>query len=363
MTTRVELGNRSYPIIVAKSYEALPAALSQLGLGKHGVIISHASLLKRYGSQLEKPLAQAGWQLSAVTVPESEASKSLETVRRVVAQVAKASPMRVPVLLAFGGGVVGDLAGFVAAVYRRGVPYVQLPTTLLAQVDSAIGGKVAVDLPEGKNLVGAFYQPRLVWNQTALLNSLPARQIRSGLSEIIKYGVIADPVLFRFLENNLASCLALRTIAVQTMIRRSCAIKAHAVSKDERETRDVRITLNFGHTLGHAIEAATGYRSWTHGEAIAVGMAAASRMAVLLGMWPEAAHTRLEKLFKRAALPTRAIGVSVKAVMRAMRYDKKFTQGSARWVLPTRLGKVVVREGVSADVVARVVAEYLSKPV
>jgi 3-dehydroquinate synthase len=271
--------------------------------------------------------------------------------------------MRTPLILAFGGGVVGDLAGFVAAVYRRGVPYVQLPTTLLAQVDSAIGGKVGVDLPSGKNLAGAFYQPCLVWNQTALLRSLPPRQVRSGLSEIIKYGVIADAALLGFLERSLDDCLSLKPSAVKRIIERSCAIKARVVSQDERETLDVRIRLNFGHTIGHAIEAAAGYRNWTHGEAIAVGMCAASRMAQVLGMWPAASHERLQTLIARTGLATHACGLSAARVMKAMRFDKKFTRGKMRWVLPTRIGGVAAREDVPAALVSRIVSEFIpAKP-
>jgi len=277
---RVALGARSYPIIVAGSYRGLPQALARLGLGREGVVVSHARLLRRIGPGVLPLLRRAGWRLSIITVPESETAKSFAILQRLLAAVARRSAMRVPVLIAVGGGVVGDLAGFAAAVFRRGVPYVQLPTTLLSQVDSAIGGKTAIDMPQGKNLIGAFHQPRLVWNNSAVLRSLPMRQRRSGLSEVIKYGVIADASLFQFLERHLEACLRLTPEAVRTMVIGSCRIKAAVVARDERETRGARAHLNFGHTLGHALEAATGFHRWTHGEAIAIGMCAAARIAV-----------------------------------------------------------------------------------
>lgn len=363
MNIIVRLKERSYPIVVADSYAQLGRALQHLRLPRHAVVVSHEPILARYGRALLGPLAKAGWRLKTVAVPESETSKSLRVAADVIARVAQGFPMQTPLLLAFGGGVVGDLTGFVAAVFRRGVPYVQLPTTLLAQVDSAIGGKVGVDLPNGKNLAGAFYQPRLVWNQTALLRSLPPRQIRSGLSEIIKYGVIADEPLFCFLEDSLEDCLSLKPSAVHRMIARSCAIKARVVSQDEVDARDVRIRLNFGHTIGHAIEASSEYRLWTHGEAIAVGMCAASRMSQELGLWPAASHQRLQALIAAVGLPTHACGLSAARVLRHMRFDKKFTHGKMRWVLPSRIGRVVVREDVPPALMRRVVAEFIrAKP-
>ncbi len=360
MTVRVELGQRSYAIITTDSYRRLPAQLRALQLPRHGWVISHESLVRRYGRLLLGPLRKAGWNLGLVTIPESERSKSLVMVQRIVRQISRRSLMRVPLLLAFGGGVVGDLTGFVAAVLRRGVPYVQVPTTLLAQVDSAIGGKVGVDLPEGKNLLGAFYQPRLVFNHLGLLSSLPMRQRRSGLSEVIKYGVIADRELFEFVEHHLEACLELQPQACRVMVERSCVIKARVVSQDERELTDGRARLNFGHTLGHALEAATGYRRWTHGEAIAIGMCAASDLSVQLRGWSGKDSARLHRLIKTAGLPTHATGVMRARVLQAMRYDKKFIHGKPRWVLPTRLGRVVVTEAVPRSLITRMLSRYVS---
>lgn len=359
MSIRVSLGNRSYAIEIADSYRQLPAQLKALGLPKNGWIISHRTLLRRHGRKLCGPLERAGWSLTTLSIPESESSKSLKTMQQLVHRLALRAAMRVPVLLAFGGGVVGDVTGFVAATFRRGVPYVQLPTTLLAQVDSAVGGKVGVDLPEGKNLLGAFYQPRLVYNHIGVLHSLPMRQRRSGLAEVIKYGVIADPALFAFLEEQMSACLSLQPRALRVMVERSCRIKASVVSRDERETGALRVHLNFGHTLGHALEAASRYRRWTHGEAIAIGMCAASRLSVEMGWLSEQDHLRVTRLIQAAGLPTRAKGIAHEMVLGALQYDKKFIHGRARWVLPRRIGVVGVTETVADALVRRVLSEYL----
>ncbi|MBI2104889.1 MAG: 3-dehydroquinate synthase [Candidatus Omnitrophica bacterium] len=356
---RVRLGERSYGIAITDSYRRLPEWLAGLRLPTQGWVISHARLLGRYGPALLGPLRRAGWRLSTLAVPEAESSKSFAMVERVIAQLGRTAPMRAPLLIAFGGGVVGDLTGLVAALFRRGVPYIQVPTTLLAQVDSGIGGKVGVDLPQGKNLVGAFYQPRFVCHNVRVLRTLPPRQRRSGLAEVIKYGVIADRQLFAYLEQHLAACLHLSPRAVRVMLERSCRIKAAIVSRDERETRGVRARLNFGHTLGHALEAATGYRRWTHGEAIAIGMCAAADLGAELGWLPRKDAERIARLIRAAGLPTRARSVPRAAVLRALRYDKKFIHGRPRWVLPTRIGRVVVTERVPAAVVQRVLARYL----
>jgi len=218
---------------------------------------------------------------------------------------------------------------------------------------------VGVDLPAGKNLVGAFYQPQLVVNNLAVLKSLPLRQRRSGLSEVIKYGAIADPALFRYLETRLEDCLAGRPAADRLMVERCARIKARVVSQDERETKDIRTQLNFGHTLGHALEAATGYRRYTHGEAIAIGMAYASALSVALGLMPRRDHDRLVRLFERAGLPVRASRVRSEAVRRAMGHDKKFTRGRMRWVLPVRIGRVITTDTVPPALVWRLLRRAL----
>ncbi len=360
MAIRVLLGERSYTIAVTDSYRQLPAWLEPLGLPKHGWVISHQPLLARHGAELLSALRRGGWTLETLCVPAAETSKSLAMAQRLIAKLSRRSTMRVPTIFAFGGGVVGDLAGFVAAVFRRGVPYVQLPTTLLAQVDSAIGGKVGVDLPQAKNLVGAFYQPRFVCSNVSLLRTLPLRQRQSGLAEVIKYGVIADAALFAFLEEHLEACLSLTMRAVRVMVESSSRIKARVVARDERETTHVRAQLNFGHTLGHALEAATHYRRWTHGEAISIGMCAAADLAVEAGCCRAVLRDRLVRLIRRAGLPTGAEGVSRQAVLQALAFDKKFIHGRPRWVLPTRIGRVVVTEAIPATLARRVLGRYLT---
>ncbi len=361
MTIPVWLGERSYRIVIADSYARLPAWLDSLRLGPEGWVVSHRRLLARYGGDILRPLRRAGWRLRVLSVPESETTKSLAMVTRLLTTMAREATMRVPVLLAFGGGVVGDLTGFVAAVFRRGVPYVQVPTTLLAQVDSAIGGKVGVDLPHAKNFVGAFHQPRLVWNNLSLLHSLSARQRRSGLAEVIKYGVMGDRRLLTYLETHLEACLALEPRAVRVMVERSCRIKARVVSRDERETSGLRSRLNFGHTVGHALEAATGYRRWTHGEAIAIGMCAAAELSARLNWCDAATAQRVHRLIAAAGLPVRATGVRRSAVLRALQRDKKFIHGRPRWVLLRRLGAVDVAEAVPEAAVDRVLKDYVQE--
>lgn len=356
---RVKLGERSYPIIVSSSYQKLPWALKRLGLPHYAVVVSHRRLISHCVKPVLGALQRAGWQADILTIPPSETSKSFAVTQRLIAEVAKKAMMQVPLLIAVGGGVVGDVTGFVAATFRRGVPYIQLPTTLLSQVDSAIGGKVGIDVAQAKNLVGAFYQPRLVWNNTSVLKSLPLRQRRSGLSEIIKYGVIADPVLFRLLEKQLPDCLGLHGPAITTLITRSCRIKARVVSQDEREKLNIRSQLNFGHTLGHALEAAGNYTLFTHGEAIAVGMCAAADLAAEAGFCDKKLSERIRAVIVKAGLPTIARGVSIRRVLAALRFDKKFTRGRQRWVVPRRLGKVMVTEAISPRLVERVIKRYV----
>lgn len=358
---RVSLGPRSYPIYLDHSYARLPRLLEGLAVGPDAVVVSHRSLLERFGASLTAPLRKAGWSVGTISVPESELSKSYETAESVMRRLVGLTRMRSPLLIAFGGGVVGDLTGFVAAVFRRGIPYIHVPTTLLAQVDSAIGGKVGVDLPAAKNMVGAFYQPRAVFNQLDIIRTLPPRQRRCGLSEIIKYAAIADPFLFRFLERNMGACLSLEPRAVRLMVERCCRIKARVVSADERETRGVRTQLNFGHTLGHALETVTGYTRFTHGEAIAVGMACASRLSVEMKLLPAREHERLTSLLREAGLPTQVSGVCLEELKQALRHDKKFIHGAVRLVLLRAIGRVVVSEAAPTDLLWRCIRRHVAE--
>ncbi len=257
-----------------------------------------------------------------------------------------------------GGGVIGDLVGFTAATFKRGVPYLQVPTTLLAQVDSAIGGKTALDLPTGKNLVGAFYQPIGVISEIRFLNTLPVRQLRSGLAEVVKYGVLGDEALFRYVEHEVNALLSMEPRALTHVVIRCAEAKARFVARDEYDRHEIRMRLNLGHTVGHALEAATGYaRRLSHGEAVSIGMVAAARLARRLGICHEAVERRLVTLLTRIGLPVAYPGVRPDRILNAMRHDKKFTAGSNRFVLPTRIGQVVIARGVSYRLIREVVGE------
>ena len=339
---KVPLTDRSYSILIGRNLlSQLGPACSRLKLGRRCAIISDENVQRFYGAAAQKALATAGFEPVAVTVPAGETAKSLRSVQACYDQLAAHRLERKSFVVALGGGVVGDLAGFVAATYLRGIPFVQVPTTLLAQVDSSVGGKVGVNLKVGKNLVGAFYQPRLVLCDLASLDTLPEREFRAGLAEVIKYGIIADALLFRRLERTLPQLLQREEDPLSGVIARCCAIKAEVVGKDETEG-GLRAILNFGHTIGHALEAISGYGRFLHGEAISIGqVAAADLSATLLGLSATEAD-RIRRLFEGAGLPTR---IKLSAAQRerllaAMRLDKKVSEGDVQFVLAHRIGKV-----------------------
>jgi 3-dehydroquinate synthase len=255
-------------------------------------------------------------------------------------------------MIALGGGVVGDLTGFIASIYKRGIPYIQIPTTLLAQVDSSIGGKTAIDLKEGKNLVGTFYQPRLVVTDITVLQSLPKTQIKSGLAEIIKYALIADEELFSFLERHLADIFAFKTAFLEHIISRCCAIKARIVSRDEREEKGIRTILNFGHTIAHAIENASGYTRYNHGQAVALGMLVAGEMSKILHLLHPETFSRLERLIRNAGLPTEIKYLTHSEILQAHYYDKKFIGKKNRFVLAKDIGRTEVISGIPLSVIS-----------
>jgi 3-dehydroquinate synthase len=304
---------------------------------------------------------RAGFRAELVVMPAGESTKSLQHAEKAYASLIGLSADRQTLVIALGGGVVGDLAGFVAATYARGIPYLQVPTTLLAQVDSAVGGKVAINYHHAalgqlyKNVIGAFYQPVGVFIDTETLRSLPAAELRAGLAEVVKYGVILDASLFEFLEANRAAILALEPAATRHIVARSCQLKATVVEADERELTDRRAILNYGHTFAHAIEAVT--RQYRHGEAVAIGMIAASRLAELTGRIPADVTTRQRELLRCFGLPVAAPGLDVDALIRAMGHDKKVKAGRVRFVLPGRIGEVECADGVEDALVRSVLAE------
>jgi len=343
----VALGERSYDILIRDGLLGrLPELLRPLKLGRRCAILTDATVGPRYAAAVRDALNAAGWSASVHTVPVGESSKSLAIAGKLFEELAEARLNRRSFVLALGGGVVGDLAGFIAATFLRGVDFVQMPTTLLAMVDSSVGGKVAINLPQGKNLVGAFYQPRIVVADTATLASLPEREFRAGVAEVIKYGVIHDAALFADLERELPALMAKDAAVLARVIARCCEIKADVVSKDERES-GLREILNFGHTVGHAIEAVTEYGRYLHGEAIAIGMLAAAQLSQKHGDLGAADVARIESLLRRAGFDLNPPAVPFDQLLDAMRSDKKARDGGLRFVLARRIGEVFSSDAVS----------------
>lgn len=351
-TIKLNLNKRSYNIIVGRNIlKSLGRYIAKLNIGSDAYVITNASIKNKYGKQLNKALGQAGFTVRFKLIPDTEKSKSIRTASSVIEDIVAYDKKKKLFIVAFGGGVVGDLAGFIAAVYKRGVSYIQVPTTLLAQVDSSIGGKTAVDLIEGKNLVGALYQPRLVFSDVGMLRTLSLRQLQSGLAEVIKYGVIKDPQLFAYLEKRYQDILNFKRSALEFIVTRCSAIKARIVQEDEREEKGIRTALNFGHTIGHALEAAGKYKGYNHGEAIALGMLVASQISKSLKLIKNETLERIEKLIRAVGLPTKIQKVSLDNIIAAHYRDKKFTGAKSKFVLLKGIGKVKVVENLPLQVI------------
>jgi 3-dehydroquinate synthase len=352
-TVHVPLGNRSYAIKIAPGLiDRFGRECARLKLGARCAIITDTNVGKRYAKSVFNSLATAGFSPSLVIVQPGEAAKSLKTVQSCYDQLAVHRLERKSFIVALGGGVVGDLAGFVAATYLRGLAFVQVPTTLLAQVDSSVGGKVGVNLKSGKNLVGAFYQPRLVACDLDTLKTLPDREFRAGLAEVIKYGIIYDAKLFAQIERDLPRLLKREPKILAAVVARCCEIKAEVVGKDETDSGP-RAILNFGHTVGHAIENISGYGSFLHGEAIAIGQVAAAKLShAILGL-PERDVERIANIFRNAGLPvqTRLNSSKRQKLLNAMRLDKKVSGGEIKFVLAEKIGKVVWNQRVLENLI------------
>jgi 3-dehydroquinate synthase len=355
---RVSLGDRSYDILIDRGLIGRLGHLVRTALPRatRALIITDTNVAARLGSPAKSALEQAGLETIKATVPAGEASKSLAQAYNLYSACVNAQLDRHSVIVALGGGVVGDLAGFVAATYLRGIPFVQVPTTLLSQVDSSIGGKTGVDLPQGKNLVGAFHQPSLVVADLDTLSTLPRRELSAGLAEVVKHAVIRDAGFLRVLESEAESILALDPVVMGSMVETNCRIKAGVVSADETE-KGLRAILNFGHTVGHAVEASVGYGAWLHGECVAAGMVAATAISRILGVLQEPdLPFRLERLLQRLGLPTRLPpDASLATLQPLMLRDKKAEAGQINWVLPVRAGEVVVTPNVPMDAVAKAI--------
>ena len=353
---QVPLGARSYSIHVGAGILAqLPEHCAGIGLRGRCVVITDRNVARRYGRKCVATLKAGGFQPILITVPPGEPAKSLKVVQSCYDQLAKHRIERKSFVVALGGGVVGDLAGFVAATYLRGVPLVQVATTLLAQVDSSVGGKVGVNLKAGKNLVGAFYQPRVVLCDIDALRTLPAREFRAGLAEVIKYGIIYDAALFERLEADMDRLLAKEPDVLGAVVARCCEIKAEVVSQDETEG-GLRAILNFGHTIGHAIEAISGYRKYLHGEAISIGQVAAARLSATHSGLAKSDVERVGALFNRAGLPTeiKLSRPKLHQLHKAMLLDKKVSEGEMKFVLAERIGKVHWGQSVPLSSIERV---------
>jgi 3-dehydroquinate synthase len=330
MNVTVKLGDRSYDIVIEPgALKKLPALMADCGLhARKGLVITDANVGALYATA-------TGLSFPAATIPAGEESKSQATLFHLYDEAIRAGLDRKSIIVALGGGVVGDLGGYAAASFMRGLKYVQVPTSLLAMVDSAVGGKTGINLPQGKNLIGAFHQPSLVVCDLDVLKTLPPRELRAGLAEVIKYGIIYDAEFFAYIEANIDRALALDAEVMAHMVARSCAIKADVVSQDETET-GLRAILNFGHTLGHAIEAVAGYGNYLHGEAIAIGMVFAVRLSGL----PADQQARIETLFTRTGLPVKAPELKWDDLRRAMSVDKKSESGLPKFVLAKEIGRV-----------------------
>jgi 3-dehydroquinate synthase len=358
----VKTASSRYPILIGEGLLGSAAALDGLRDSSQALIVSNARVAALYAQPLRELLQARHRQVHLLELPEGEEHKTLASLNLVFDALLSRGCDRKTTLYALGGGVVGDLTGFAAACYMRGVPFVQVPTTLLAQVDSSVGGKTAVNHPLGKNMIGAFHQPELVLADLATLRSLPARELSAGLAEVIKYGPIADFAFFEWLEAHLDKLLALDVQALAYAVQRCCEIKAEVVGEDERESGR-RAILNFGHTFGHAIEAGLGYGQWLHGEAVAAGMVAATRLSARLGGVDVQLEDRLTRLLLRAGLPTRLpAAIGAERFLELMRLDKKSVSGQMQYVVLEAPGRAGTRSAPDSDV-ARLITELAEKGV
>jgi len=350
----VELAARSYTIHIGTDLlDRLAEYLEKAGLTGRLALVTDSNVLALYGTTVLEMLSEAGNTVVPCEIGPGETSKTLDNAGRLYHRFLLELLDRTSAVIALGGGVVGDLAGFVAATYMRGIPYAQVPTTLVAQVDSSVGGKVGVNLPETKNVVGSFYQPRIVVTDVSTLRTLPEREYRAGLAEVLKYAVIADADLFQKLESSREAILARDHGILEELIERCCRIKARIVEEDETE-RGPRVVLNYGHTIGHAVEASSAYDRFLHGEAIAIGMDGAARIGAALGVTDPEFVDRQAALIDAYSLPRGWSELPVPEVMTAVAMDKKRAGGAVRFVLPSAPGCVTVRDGVDGRVVHRV---------
>jgi len=354
---KLKLGSNSYEIIIGRDLlQQMARLLDEAGLRHEVVIITNPVVEQHYGDSLNQALLHEDFKFSTLLVPDGEAQKTLATAEQLYGRLADLHVERTTSILATGGGVIGDLAGFVAATYMRGLPLVQVPTTLLAQVDSSVGGKVAVDSGTIKNKIGVFYQPRLVLTDTATLQTLPDVEFSNGLAEVIKYAVIIDKLFFAYLEENMEKLRARDESCLEDVVFRSVKIKAGIVEKDEKDT-GLRNILNFGHTVGHAIESASDFKI-KHGEAVALGMLTAGKISLRMGLFSEGEFNRMKVLLQMAELSARLPEISIARVSEAIAHDKKIHNGRIRFVLPKSIGEVFISDEVSLALIEEVLSTW-----
>ncbi|MGI6669229.1 MAG: 3-dehydroquinate synthase [Acetivibrionales bacterium] len=338
ITFNVNLGERSYPIYITRDFSGLGKVCSDAGLTGKFVVITDSNVEKHYARACLAELSGIGKEVSIHTIMAGEKSKTLDTVAEIYKKLFSLRLDRNSTVVALGGGVVGDIAGFAAATYLRGINYVQLPTSLIAQADSSIGGKTGVDFNGGKNMIGAFYQPRLVYINVNTLRTLPVRELRSGLAEVIKHGLIADAVFYEYIDRNIDKIYQFSENVLINIARTNCSIKSGIVERDERES-GLRAILNFGHTIGHAVESASDF-SMLHGECVSIGIAGAFRLAVRLGMIGADETAKVESTLTKAGLPVRLNSICIRKIYENMMHDKKIRDDKLKFVLPRKIGEV-----------------------
>lgn len=343
---RVDLGERSYNIIIDKGIlSEIGKELLPFNFSPKIVVVSNPKVFNLYGDAVINSLIKAGFEASSVLIPDGEEYKDYFWAYHILSELLRRGLDRNSCLIALGGGVIGDITGFAASTYMRGIHFVQVPTTLLSQVDSSVGGKTGVNHPLGKNMIGTFYQPRLVWVDIDTLATLPEREILCGISEIIKYGIIWDKELFEFMEENRHKILKLAEASIEHIIKRSCEIKAQVVSKDERES-GLRAILNYGHTVGHAVETETGYRHFLHGEAVAIGMSLEAGLSEKIGVLDKQQVLRIKLNIDSYGLPSELpTDMNISRLIPHMKFDKKMEAGQIKFILPERIGKVIIKKG------------------
>jgi len=352
-TLSVDLGDRSYPIHIGAGLLGQPELILPHLAQRRVMVVTNTTVAPLYLAQLTTTLEAGGVAVAQAVLPDGEAYKNWETLNLIFDALLTDRAERKTTLIALGGGVIGDMTGFAAACYQRGIPFIQIPTTLLSQVDSSVGGKTGINHPLGKNMIGAFYQPKVVLADTDTLKTLPARELSAGLAEVIKYGLIWDADFLAWLEANMDKLRALDPAAITHAIYRSCEIKAQVVGQDEREG-GIRAILNLGHTFGHAIETGMGYGNWLHGEAVAAGMVMAVETSRRLGWLSEADVARTRALIRAAGLPDVAPDLGVDRYLEYMGHDKKVEGGKMRFVLLKKLGEAVITADVPTDVLTGV---------